>query len=242
MKKFLLTIAIVSAFSSCSEESSSEQTPTEVEVSLDFSFTESGSMTRTGSTAYTDFYNKYIKTKQLTPKNFDLTFTNKETGATATIRGNWNKKHSFKLLTGEYEVTGISHPYTLYSGQCIDSLYLKFNENITITNNTESVNLTVIYDSFMTIFDKNDKSKIEFVRSSGYPSSNPTEIALKNVDNVFYAFFNEEVLGNVNSIYITRNKTNSIIKLDDIPFEKGKYYYFNDIDNSFNIPPMEEGN
>ena len=29
---------------------------------------------------------------------------------------------------------------------------------------------------------------------------------------------------------------------DDIPFEKGKYYYFNDIDNSFNIPPMEEGN
>ena len=33
-----------------------------------------------------------------------------------------------------------------------------------------------------------------------------------------------------------------LIELDDIPFEKGKYYYFNDIDNSFNIPPMEEGN
>lgn len=33
-----------------------------------------------------------------------------------------------------------------------------------------------------------------------------------------------------------------LLELDDIPFEKGKYYYFNDIDNSFNIPPMEEGN
>lgn len=34
----------------------------------------------------------------------------------------------------------------------------------------------------------------------------------------------------------------SHIVLDKVPFEKGKYYYFNDIDNSFNIPPMEEGN
>ena len=92
MKKILFTIVVTLVFIGCSKESSSEQIPTEVEVSLDFSFTESGSMTRAGSTAYTDFYNKYIKTKQLTPKNFDLTFTNKETGATATIKGNWNKK------------------------------------------------------------------------------------------------------------------------------------------------------
>ena len=52
----------------------------------------------------------------------------------------------------------------------------------------------------------------------------------------------EDFLGHSSKIYVFRNNTNSIIELDDIPFEKGKYYYFNDIDNSFNIPPMEEGN
>lgn len=62
------------------------------------------------------------------------------------------------------------------------------------------------------------------------------------IDNIFYAFFNEDFLGHSSKIYVFRNNTNSIIELDDIPFEKGKYYYFNDIDNSFNIPPMEEGN
>ena len=65
---------------------------------------------------------------------------------------------------------------------------------------------------------------------------------LKDIDNIFYAFFNEDFLGHSSKIYVFRNNTNSIIELDDIPFEKGKYYYFNDIDNSFNIPPMEEGN
>ena len=237
MKKILLTIAIVSAFSSCSEASSSEQIPTEVEVSLDFSFTESGSMTRAGSTTYTDFYNKYIKTKQLTPKNFDLTFTNKETGATATIKGNWNKKHSFKLLTGEYEVTGTSHPSTVYYMSCIDSLYLAFKENITITNNTENITLNAQYDSFMLMFDKSDKTRVEYGSSYG----DGTTTNLKTIDDLYYAFFCE-LRGNGLSLRITRDKETSTVKLDDIPFEKGKYYYFNDIDNSFNIPPMEEGN
>lgn len=32
------------------------------------------------------------------------------------------------------------------------------------------------------------------------------------------------------------------IKLYQMPFKKGKYYYFNDIDNSFNIPPWKKEN
>lgn len=66
-------------------------------------------------------------------------------------------------------------------------------------NDTESVNLTAIYDSFMTIFDKNDKSKIELVKSPG--SSNPN-IAFKDIDNIFYAFFNEDFLGHSSKIYV----------------------------------------
>ena len=45
-----------------------------------------------------------------------------------------------------------------------------------------------------------------------------------------------------NDIVIKRNDSSSSINLDNVPFEKGKYYYFNDILNSFDIPPMESGN
>lgn len=240
MKKYLFAIVVTLAFIGCSEESVIEQPSKEVEVSLDYSFAESGSMTRAGSYVYTEFYNKYVKTKQLTPKNFDLTFKNKETGATATIKGNWNKKHSFKLLTGEYEVTGTSHPSTVYYMSCIDSLYLAFKENITITNNTENITLNAQYDSFMLMFDKSDKAQIEYC-SGGGGTALLESTNLKTIDGLYYAFFCE-LRGNVKFLRITRNKQSSTIDLDKTPFEKGKYYYFNDINNSFNIPPMEEGN
>lgn len=242
MKKFYLTIAIAFAFFSCSEESvTTEQFPKEVEVSLDYSFAESGNMTRNGSSVYTDFYNNHIKTKQLTPKRFELTFTNKETGATATVEGNWDKKHSFKFPVGEYEVTGTSYPSGILGDRVIslterlDSLYLTFNEKITITNNTEKINLTAIHDSYMLMFDKNDKTSV----SCRLYSSGSSSLYLKCIDEIYYAFIKNKAY----SIIINReDKTTGNIVLDKIPFEKGKYYYFNDIDNSFNIPPMEEGN
>ena len=49
MKKILFTIVVTLVFIGCSKESTIEQLSKEVEVSLDFSFTESGSMTRAGS-------------------------------------------------------------------------------------------------------------------------------------------------------------------------------------------------
>lgn len=239
MRKYLFII-IAFTIMGCSNESDVEQRTQEVQVSLDYSFTGSGSMTRAGSSVCTDFYNKYVKTKQLTPKNFDLTFKNKETGAVVTIKGNWDKKHSFKLVTGEYEVTGNSHPSTVYFMSCLDSLYLSFKENVTITNNTEGLTLTANYDSYMLLFDQSDKTNIEYCYGGG--GNSPIESTnLKTIDGIYYAFYCQ-LRGNINNIRITRNKQISTISLNDIPFEKGKYYYFNDINNSFNIPPMEEGN
>lgn len=185
MKKFLLVASAVIALTSCSsEESEITQAPHEVNVSLSYSLVESGSMTRNSGEVYSDFYEKYIKTKQLAPKTFELTFTNKETGATAVIRGDWNKKHSFKLLTGIYEVTGISHPQ---ANNCIDSLYLCFNENVTITNETTGINLTANYDSYLLMFDKSDKKDIKLIFSSSTGGSGTT-YSLNNIDNLYYAF------------------------------------------------------
>lgn len=241
MKKYLSIFILAFTVIGCSNESDLSQPKQEVDVTLDYSFIESGSMSRAGSNVYTNFYNKYIKTKQLTPKNFELTFKNKETGAVATIQGNWDKKHSFRLLTGEYEVTGTSHPSVVYYMSCIDSVYLSFKQNVSITNSTEDLILTANYDSYMLMFDKGDKTKIEY-RYTGGGSNSPYEyIPLKNIDDIYYSFFCQK-RANINDICITRDKKLSIINLDKTPFEKGKYYYFNDLNNSFNIPPMEEGN
>lgn len=239
MKKFLLVASAVIALTSCSsDESEFAQVPHEVNVSLSYSLVESGCMTRNSGEVYSDFYEKYIKTKQLASKTFNLTFTNKETGTTAIIKGDWNKNHSFRLLTGVYEVTGTSHPQT---SNCIDSLYLCFNESVEITETTTNINLTAIYDSYMLMFDKSDKQRVDYRLSSGYGADSPTTISLKIMDNIYFAFINK-LLANKNSIVITRKDFSSTIDIDKIPFEKGKYYYFNDISNSFDIPPMEAGN
>ena len=208
MKKIVLAFAIMLTLLSCSNEDEIivDQPETEVEVSLDYSFVETGYMTRSGSDVYMDFYNKYIKTKLL-------------------------------LLTGEYEVTGTSVPS---SSMCLDTAYLYFDENIIIDNETQEINLTAKYDSYLLMFDKSDKRMVDYKYGSGYTTDSPSSISLKNVDDIYYAFFNK-LLANENSIEINRGVI-STISLDDIPFEKGKYYYFNDVSGSFDIPPMESGN
>ena len=241
MKRLSFIFIALAAVIGCSKESSKGTIqPEEVTVSLDYSFVESGGLTKTGSQVYDDFYENYIKTKVLTPKTFSLTFTNKETGAVASIRGDWDKKHSFKLLTGEYEVTGTSHPA---ASKCLDSLYLCFNENITINSETQSINLTALHDSYMLMFDKSDKNSVSYsYQTNAYPTES-SSIEFSVQDDTYYAFFNEFYgYTSGNRIYIRRDSGTSSITMDNIPFEKGKYYYFNDISNSFDIPPMESGN
>lgn len=243
MKKILFTIVVTLVFIGCSKESAIEQPSKEVEVSLNFSFTESGSMTRAGSTAYTDFYNKYIKTKQLTPTCYSLTFKNKESGAIATINGIWKNKDGVKLIEGEYEVTDVSHPSgkTTFNDCISDTLYLAFNENINIDRNSNLITLTAKYDSYMLLFDNSNANSVTY-----NVNENNEHFALPKSDEIFYAFIHSFYWnGNTspNRISVKRKDGKySHIVLDKVPFEKGKYYYFNDIDNSFNIPPMEEGN
>ena len=87
MKKIASLLLLALCLVSCSNQ----EEPTiqeEVNLDLDFTFVESGSMARsTGAEVYNDFYEKYIKTKVLTPTTYSLTFKHKETGARSTING-----------------------------------------------------------------------------------------------------------------------------------------------------------
>ena len=230
--------AVLFAAAACNK-SQPQEPPVEVEFSLDYHFVESGSMTKSGEEIYSNFYEKYVKTKQLTPRTFTLKFKNVETGATSTFNGIWDKAHTVKMTTGEYEVTGESFPQMNYGHFNLDSLYICFDETVVITEATKSLNLTAKYDSWLLMFDKGDKDNIHYTINETYSDKS---VDLKILDDVYYSFFNTLDISEDNTLKISRGKFVSEIKMNAIPFEKGKYYYFNDTSNSFDIPPMESGN
>lgn len=92
------------AFTSCSSDNEDMTTnePQMVSVKLDFTFEQSGDMTRaSGAETYAAFYEKYIKTKKLTPKNYSLSFINKATGQEILSKKVCGKKRKeFNFLRG----------------------------------------------------------------------------------------------------------------------------------------------
>ncbi len=120
-------------------------------------------------------------------------------------------------------------------------MYLCFNEKINITQETKTVILTALYDSYMLMFDKADKTSIKYYYD---PSTySPNNVSFCDIDGLYYAFFNS-LWGSssINKIIIKRTVGETTIDMNVIPFEKGKYYYFNDLSNSFEVPPMTSGN
>ena len=247
MKRFFSMMLIIAStlwLASCNNNAE-PYVPQEVEFSLDYTFVESGSMTRaTGAEVYNEFYEKYVKTKQLTPTTYSLTFTNQKTGATATINGRWDKKDGIRLPEGTYNVKGKSTPSEIEFTEWSDSVYLTFDEIVTLKKDDTQLTLTAIYDSFLLIFDKENTTNISCECRN---ISNSTKKKVISDENIYWIFMQQTYLENYknNDFYlvITRNdKKRSYIDLINIPFEKGKYYYFNDMTNTFDIPPMESGN
>lgn len=247
----MLTIASLVGFTSCSSDEEDIYSPQQVDLTIDYTFIESGSMTRVSTTraigadVYDDFYNKYIKTKQLTPTTYSLTFRNKETGEVVmTIDGNWSETNNIRLPEGNYTVTGKSQPIekeTYYGYEYpSDTVYLTFEEDVKIIKDMSNLTLTANYDAFLLLFDTENTEKIRM----------NSERLLTSNNNVYWLFMRDKMYrtssGSSTGYYdldISRKNGDKLnIQIKNIPFEKGKYYYFNDMTNSFDIPKMESGN
>ena len=242
----MLFFTSIICLTGCSNENNESYDQENVIVTLDYKFIESGSMSRaTGESVYNDFYDQYIKTKQLTPTTYSLTFQNKVTKKEVlSISGTWSDCNSIRLPEGEYIVKGKSQPIereTYYDYEYpSDTVYLAFEEDVKIIKDMSSLVLTAKYDAYLLMFDTYNTEKISLYNGD-YLSSN---------DNIFWLFMRDKKYrtssGSSTGYYdltIVRKNNNIIdIKVEDIPFEKGKYYYFNDMTNSFDIPKMESGN
>lgn len=245
MKRFFSMMLIIASalwLASCNNNTE-PYVPQEVEFSLDYTFIENGSMTRaTGAEVYSEFYEKYVKTKQLTPTTYSLTFTNQETGATARINGRWDKKDGIRLPEGTYNVTGSSTPIARESREWSDSIYIAFNETVSIRKDDTQLTLSAIYDSFLLMLDTENTIDV----SCKCNALSMSREKLSHNDKQFWMFMQNTYRSDIINYYylvVTRkDRETSNITLLDIPFEKGKYYYFNDMTNTFDIPPMESGN
>lgn len=246
MKKELYTfvLLLLVLISSCGNDGNEPYVePEMVEFDLSYDFIESGNMTKAASDVYNDFYENYIKNKVLTPKMYNLTFTNTETGATASMEGVWDTNDGIRLLEGEYHVTGTSSPtiksFNTHEVAC-DTVYIDFDEFVTIGKETKNINLTARYASYLLLFDASNTISAQY--SYQYTSSASDFVeSLKMYGNVFPCFLPK--YRNESSIRLIRKDVSVIdINLKDMPFEIGKYYYFNDVTNSFDLPPMESGN
>lgn len=237
-KLFILMLAAASMLcvTSCSSEEEIS-VPQEVEFTVDYSFAESGSMTRaSGSEVFDTFFEKYIKTKKITPKTYSLRFMNEKTKATAEFKGYWDQEDGIRLPEGVYVVTGTSAPKGDNYGVS-DSVYISFEDKITLTKDMNKLTLKADYNSFLAFFDAQNSKEVSYNTGGSYSHK-----LKKTEDNIFYIFVNTITSNSGNFGIAHKNNTFSYIYLQGMPFEKGKYYYFNDMTNSFDLPKMESGN
>lgn len=249
MKKLIVMMSAVmaAAIVSCSSEIDCLiPSLEEVSVKLDYAFFEQGSMSRSGESVYESFYNDYVKTKILAPYSYELTFM-VEDKVIASMKGPWGGA-GIRLKEGDYKIVGSSIPkiYSSYQGaeDICDSLYLNFNEHVSITKVTEKITLTAKYDCYLLLFNADNIKSI--TASFG-------DKKLAQIGNVYYLFVRKDYYTTQGSYgpYNTELCLDIVkkdgTKIDNLEigkqgFEKGKYYYFNDMTNSFDIDPMVDGN
>ena len=242
----MLIMASILCFTSCSKEDDG-YTPQEVDFSLDYTFVESGNMARaSGTDVYNNFYEKYIKTKQLTPRTYYLEFFANEEKI-LTINGQWGTNTGIRLPEGEYRVVGYSYPIETYAEQPqylpSDTVYITFDENVNIIKDMTILTLNAKYDSYLLLFDKANKQKIEL---------NIGQRMLNHDESCYWIFSKIKSWTNWdNGFSFTHYFEADIFKSNGdcmnlifgkLPLENNKYYYFNDMTNSFDIPQMESGN
>lgn len=245
MKKILFALFGVLLYSCSSDE---KEEPTEgiqdVSVTLSYTLANSGSMTRS---TYSDFYNKYIETRLLTPSSYSISFKNIENGDSIVINGKWKNKNFFVLREGTYSVKGVSYPsnsvkpgFAEYIVQ--DTVSLCFDEKIEITKNMSNLSLKAKYDCFMLLFDNDDIDLIYYDQSI-----NP-KINSYKINNIFYMFVrNKKLIDDLGKVFNSplyikkRDGYVSELWLDKFNMEIGKFYYFKDTNGTYNLSPMDNG-
>ncbi len=248
MKKFLLLLVLMVpmlAVTGCGGDALKDEPVSEksdVEVNLDYTFFESGSMSRSAEATYQEFYDNYVKTKLIAPKSYELTFKTEGGAIAQTVSGVWNGT-SVLLKEGQYNVTGKSY-HANYTSQnngiryVCDSLYLSFEEPISISKETKTLVLKAKYDCYLLLFKEENIKSIQSTFGVDPQKAGAVYYLFVNADT--YKWMNDTV--KLSIIIYKKDGTRINQTIGNMGFEVGKYYFFDDMTNSFDIDPMPNGN
>lgn len=248
-KTTLLTAALAAVVLLASCGSESEDTPKANLAQVSFTYTLDTSMgsamkapartarkAGTNSSVFGEFYTK-IKSGDLVAETYDLTMTNLSTGEEYDFSGKWGSHKVTAIPTGRYKVAGTS---TATGDNIQEKCSIKFSQEVDVVAGSNDITLNADYDCFLLVF--TDKNITGVKNYSGQNSR-----SLFTFGNYKYAFVNERLYasGYQTEAYIGgsfSDGTNFTIPTGTLAFEKGKYYVYNTLTNSFSIPEMEEGN
>ena len=140
------------------------------------------------------------------------------------------------LATGKYRVVGNSKGGVTYNDY-FNKAVLVFDEEIEITEATTTILLHANYDCFLLLFDAAEKTYFRW--SADGTSTSGISGDVPKVSDYYYIFaqgFKEN--GYVQWNYGSKENR---IWMADFKFEKGRYYYFNDVSGKFEVPKMSAG-
>lgn len=236
MKKIMIVLAGLGLLVSChkSEENEIKQ----VSFTVGLSLPESGDMSRaTASELYDDFYNDFIVTRDLVYAGYNLSFY-KGDKLVASFDGTWDVD-IITLPCGEYNLVGTSAIDSDYNTDSYYKTSLRFEQIVTISPSTTSIELLPIYDCYLLFFDASKFNNAWYAKSSD--GAGQRDFA--QAGNIYYIFMNTllDSYSNAHINYRTKDGKNGKVKMSDFDFQKGKYYAFDIYSSSFTVPRMEQG-
>lgn len=239
MKKLAIIFAAIAVLAGC-EKPAQEPTPQDVNITITYSLdTSVGSdMTKATDAEVFDMFYQKMKTGELVAPSYNLTFTETATGAKYEFSGDWADKDMITIRTGKYKIEGTSTATGNYIQQLAS---IKFDEEVEISTSSSSITLKAIYDCFLLAFAKSDITSLVCVPyQSSYVPDNQKFFTL---DDYYYAFVNDKLYSVKSEGYIKGNRGQDTFKImtGNATFEKGKYYIYNDVSGSFELPKMEAG-
>jgi len=234
MKTIIIIILSFFLFFSCTKKSLLSESSVKFTIDYGFNFYSSSMQVKDINVDYTNFYNKYIGGRLLTPYSYNITFVGSK-GLIFNVNGVWKNNDFYTLPEDKYIVTGKSYPIS--NNYVSDSCYINITDTILISQSTKKIIVKAKYDCYLILVDKSNVNNININMNNINYQGN-----LKYNEYFYYLFINN--LGNydinrmVDLQIWKNNSTSSVVKIDKYPFQYGKYYYLSFINGDYLLPQM----
>jgi hypothetical protein len=241
MEKHLIFLILTLSTLSCTKAPTEKDAITnDARVSLDYKLAPRSDYMITKASIgeeYQSFYTKYIASRLLTPTRYALNFTgvNGHFKTTAVV-GEWANKDLITLPEDTYIVSGKSWPKEYQASG--DTCYLAIQDTIVIDVTTTSLILKATYDCYLLLFDGSNIASYSITESPISPFPEVTgyhDTQMMKTDNLYHIFCRENNI--VMSIETLDHVAANFI-MSDYKFDIGKYYYFQYVNGSYSLQPM----